>query len=244
MSEWWSKVVADFQLNFIESDRWVSLLKGLGVTLEITACAVIIGIVLGAFVATVRSTYDKNVEAMKRNKTPGFYVLSVLNVICKLYLTVIRGTPTVVQLMICYFIIFASSTNDVGVAVFAFGINSGAYVAEIFRGGIMSIPQGQFEAGRSLGFNYAQTMIYVVIPQVFKSVLPALCNEFIVLIKETSIAGYIGIVDLTKAGDLIRGRTFSAFMPLIAVAIIYLVLVVVLTALVGKLERRLRVSER
>ena len=171
-------------------------------------------------------------------------MLSVLNVICKLYLTVIRGTPTVVQLMICYFIIFASSTNDVGVAVFAFGINSGAYVAEIFRGGIMSIPQGQFEAGRSLGFNYAQTMIYVVIPQVFKSVLPALCNEFIVLIKETSIAGYIGIVDLTKAGDLIRGRTFSAFMPLIAVAIIYLVLVVVLTALVGKLERRLRVSER
>lgn len=244
MSEWWSKVVADFHLNFIESDRWVSLFKGLGVTLEITACAVIIGIVLGALVATVRSTYDKNVEAMKRNKTAGFYVLSVLNVICKLYLTVIRGTPTVVQLMICYFIIFASSTNDVGVAVFAFGINSGAYVAEIFRGGIMSIPQGQFEAGRSLGFNYAQTMIYVVIPQVFKSVLPALCNEFIVLIKETSIAGYIGIVDLTKAGDLIRGRTFSAFMPLIAVAIIYLVLVVVLTALVGKLERRLRVSER
>ncbi len=244
MSEWWSKVVSDFFLNFIDSDRWLSLLKGLGVTLEITFVAVLIGILLGILVAGVRSTYDKNVESMSRNKTSGYYILFVLNQICRLYLTVIRGTPTVVQLLICYFVIFASSTNDIGIAIIAFGLNSGAYVAEIIRGGIMSIPQGQFEAGRSLGFNYVQTMAYVVIPQVFKNVLPALCNEFIVLIKETSIAGYIGIVDLTKAGDLIRGRTFSAFMPLIAVALIYLILVIVLTSLVGRMERRLRINER
>ena len=149
-----------------------------------------------------------------------------------------------VQLLIMYFIIFASSRNDIMIATIAFGINSGAYVAEILRGGIMSIDNGQFEAGRSLGFNYVQTMIHSIIPQVFKSVLPTLCNEFIVLLKETSIAGYVGVMDLTKAGDLIRGRTFSAFMPLIAVALIYLVLVVVLTALVGVLERRLRKNER
>jgi ABC-type amino acid transport system permease subunit len=149
-----------------------------------------------------------------------------------------------VQLLIMYFIIFASSRNDILIATIAFGINSGAYVAEILRGGIMSIDNGQFEAGRSLGFNYVQTMIYIIIPQVFKSVLPTLCNEFIVLLKETSIAGYVGVMDLTKAGDLIRGRTFSAFMPLIAVALIYLVLVVVLTALVGVLERSLRKNER
>ena len=136
-----------------------------------------------------------------------------------------------------------SSNNDILIAIVAFGVNSGAYVAEIFRGGIMSIDKGQFEAGRSLGFNYIQTMIYVIIPQMFKVVLPTLCNEFIVLLKETSIAGYVGIVDLTKAGDLIRGRTFSAFMPLIAVAIIYLVIVMLFTWLVGKLERRLRNSD-
>ena len=167
-----------------------------------------------------------------------------MNALAQVYLTVIRGTPVVVQLLIAYFIIFASSRNGVAIAIFAFGLNSGAYVAEIFRGGIMSIDNGQFEAGRSLGFNYFQTMIYIVIPQVIKAVLPTLCNEFIVLIKETSVAGYVGIMDLTKAGELIRGRTFSAFMPLIAVALIYLVVVVVLTELVKILERRLRVNER
>ena len=244
MENFFAKFKKDFIAVFITDDRWKMFLRGLGVTLEITAVAVIIGIFLGAIVATIRSTYDKNKEVMARNKTIRYYVLSVLNVICKIYLTVIRGTPTVVQLLIAYFIIFASSTNDIGVAILAFGINSGAYVAEIIRGGIMSVPNGQFEAGASLGFNYAQTMIYVVIPQVFKSVLPALCNEFIVLIKETSIAGYIGVVDLTKAGDLIRGRTYISFLPLFAVAGIYLLVVVVLTALVGKLERRLRRNER
>ena len=181
---------------------------------------------------------------MARRKSLGYYILKFFNGICHVYLTVIRGTPVVVQLMIMYFVIFASSRNDILVATIAFGINSGAYVAEILRGGIMSIDNGQFEAGRSLGFNYVQTMIYIVIPQVFKSVLPTLCNEFIVLLKETSIAGYVGIMDLTKAGDRIRDITFMPLLPLIVVALIYLVMVVVLTSLVGVLERRLRRSER
>lgn len=244
MSNGWNTFVTDFRFVFIQDDRWKSLFQGLGNTLLITFFAVMIGIVLGAIVATVRTTYDKNNGDMKKRNPVGFYILSIANVICKLYLTVIRGTPVVVQLMIAYFIIFATSNNSTAVAVFAFGINSGAYVAEIIRGGIMSIDEGQFEAGRSLGFNYGQTMIYIIIPQVFKVVLPTLCNEFIVLLKETSVAGYVGIMDLTKAGDIIRGRTFSAFLPLLGVAAIYLVMVVILTALVGCLERSLRKNER
>lgn len=244
MSNGWNTFVTDFRFVFIQDDRWKSLFQGLGNTLVITFFAVMIGIVLGAIVATVRTTYDKNNGDMKKRNPVGFYILSIANVICKLYLTVIRGTPVVVQLMIAYFIIFATSNNSAAVAVFAFGINSGAYVAEIIRGGIMSIDEGQFEAGRSLGFNYGQTMIYIIIPQVFKVVLPTLCNEFIVLLKETSVAGYVGIMDLTKAGDIIRGRTFSAFLPLLGVAAIYLVMVVILTALVGCLERSLRKNER
>lgn len=244
MSNGWNTFVTDFRFVFIQDDRWKSLFQGLGNTLVITFFAVMIGIVLGAIVATVRTTYDKNNGDMKKRNPVGFYILSIANVICKLYLTVIRGTPVVVQLMIAYFIIFATSNNSTAVAVFAFGINSGAYVAEIIRGGIMSIDEGQFEAGRSLGFNYGQTMIYIIIPQVFKVVLPTLCNEFIVLLKETSVAGYVGIMDLTEAGDIIRGRTFSAFLPLLGVAAIYLVMVVILTALVGCLERSLRKNER
>lgn len=239
-----SSFIADFKLVFVDSERYMLVLEGLLVTLEITFFAVLIGIGLGTLVASIRSTYDKNEEALKKQGGPSFYVLFVANTICKIYLTVIRGTPTVVQLLIAYFIIFASSTSDVQVAILAFGINSGAYVAEIIRAGIMSVDNGQFEAGRSLGFNYVQTMLYIIIPQMVKNVLPALCNEFIVLIKETSIAGYIGIMDLTKAGDLIRGRTFSAYLPLLGVAFIYLMLVLILTHLVGQLERRLRVNER
>ncbi|MCR5641155.1 MAG: amino acid ABC transporter permease [Lachnospiraceae bacterium] len=241
---WWNDFVTQFQFVFIESERYKLIMEGLGTTLVITLFAVLIGIILGTLVASIRSTYDKNKEELQKRKSIGYYALAIANTICKVYLTVIRGTPAVVQLMIAYFIIFASSTNAVQVAIFAFGINSGAYVAEIIRAGIMSVDNGQFEAGRSLGFTYVQTMIYVVIPQVVKNVLPALCNEFIVLIKETSIAGYIGITDLTKAGDLIRGRTYTAFFPLLGVAAIYLVLVMILTYLVGKLERRLRVNER
>ena len=219
------------------------LATGLGNTLKITFVALIIGILLGSIVATVRSTYDKNGADMAKRNKGGYVVLSIFNIICKLYLTVIRGTPMVVQLLIMYFIIFASSNNGLMVAMIAFGINSGAYVAEIFRSGIMSIDNGQFEAGRSLGFNYRQTMFYIVMPQAFKNVLPALGNEFISLLKETSVSGYIALQDLTKGGDIIRSRTYDAFMPLIAVALIYLVMVLIFSRLVSLLERRLRNSD-
>ena len=223
---------ASFYQNFIEDDRWKYITDGLFNTLRITFFAVLIGIFLGFLIAVVRSTYDKT------------HKLGVLNALCKVYLTVIRGTPVLVQLLIIYFVVFGSLKIDKTlVAVIAFGINSGAYVAEIFRSGIMSIDNGQFEAGRSLGFNYSQTMFYIVMPQAFKNVLPALGNEFIGLLKETSVAGYIAIQDLTKGADIIRSRTYSAFMPLIAAALIYLVLVMVFTFFVQKLERRLRNSD-
>ena len=233
--------VADFKLNFVDDSRWEYLWTGLGVTLEITFFAVLLGIAIGVVIATIRSTWEKNQEAMR--KGPGRSALAALNAVARAYLTVIRGTPVVIQLMIAYYVIFASSRNGVFIAILAFGINSGAYVAEIIRGGILSIDAGQFEAGRSLGFNYVQTMRYVIIPQAFKNVLPALANEFIVLLKETSVAGYVAVRDLTKGGDIIRGVTYSPFLPLLAVAAIYLVMVMFFTWLVGKLERRLRSSD-
>lgn len=234
----------DFIRNFVTDNRWKWLLDGLGNTMIITFFSLLLGLAIGIIIAIVRSTFDKNRDEYKKKGGIFYGFWWLINAISNLYLTIIRGTPVVVQLLIAYFIIFASSRNGIAVAIFAFGLNSGAYVAEIIRGGIMSIDNGQFEAGRSLGFNYVQTMIYIVIPQVFKAVLPTLCNEFIVLIKETSVAGYVGIVDLTKAGERIRGVTFSAFMPLIAVALIYLVVVLILTQLVKILERRLRKNER
>ncbi len=238
---WYEDIKAQFILNFVDDDRWIYLTSGLVNTLKITVVACIMGILLGIVIAMVRSTYDKNIESM--HKGLGKTLLVITDAICRVYLTVIRGTPVVVQLMIIYYIIFANSRNGVAVAMLAFGLNSGAYVAEIIRGGIMSTDAGQLEAGRSLGFNYVQTMRYIIIPQVFKSVLPTLANEFIVLLKETSVAGYVAVRDLTKGGDIIRGVTYSPFMPLIAVAIIYLVLVMFFTWLVGKLERRLRESD-
>lgn len=233
-----------FILNFVDDERWRYLVDGLKNTLLITVFALLIGIVLGLLVAAIRSTYDKNIEEYRRRRTFGTFCIGFLNWLCKLYLTIIRGTPVVVQLLIAYYIIFASARSGVGVAIIAFGINSGAYVAEIFRSGIMAIDEGQFEAGRSLGFNYFQTMRFIIIPQVFKVVLPTLMNELIVLVKETSVAGYVAVMDLTKAGDIIRGRTYSAFMPLIAVAVIYLVIVIILTKLGNIVERRLRKNER
>ena len=218
--------------NLIAENRWKYIANGLGVTLRITLFAVLIGIVLGFLVAVVRSTYEKT------------HKLKLLNLICQVYLTVIRGTPMVVQLLIMYYIVFVSVTSKIMVASLAFGINSGAYVAEIIRGGIQSIDNGQFEAGRSLGFNYPQTMIYIILPQVFKNVLPALANEFIVLLKETSVCGYIALQDLTKGGDIIRSQTYNAYVPLFTVALIYLVMVMIFTQLVKLLERRLRSSER
>lgn len=228
----WNEFVDTFTRNFIDGNNWHYIADGLITTIKITFFAVLVGIAIGFIVGMIRSTYEKT------------HKLKILNFICNIYLTVIRGTPVLVQLLIIYYIIFASVRIDkILVAVLAFGINSGAYVAEIFRSGIMSIDNGQFEAGRSLGFNYPQTMWYIVMPQAFKNVLPALCNEFIALLKETSIAGYIGLQDLTKGGDIIRSRTYSAFMPLIAVAVIYLAIVLIFTQLIKILERRLRQSE-
>lgn len=240
MSAWLEDFKSEFYLNFIKGDKWLWLVDGLKATLQIAFFAVILGIVIGVFVAVIRSSWDQNGKKMRGGSK---FIMRILNFIAKTYLTVIRGTPVVVQLMIMYYVIFASSTNAILIATMAFGINSGAYVAEIFRSGIMSVDKGQFEAGRSLGFNYIQTMWYIIIPQALKNVLPALANEFITLLKETSVAGYVTITDLTRAGDLIRGRTFSAFMPLIAVALIYLTMVVILTWLVGILERKLRTSD-
>ena len=244
MSEWWEGIKADFVLNFIKEDRWMLLATGLGNTLKITFVALIIGILLGSIVATVRSTYDKNGADMAKRNKGGYVVLSIFNIICKLYLTVIRGTPMVVQLLIMYFIIFASSKNGLMVAMIAFGINSGAYVAEIFRSGIMSVDPGQMEAGRSLGLSYGQVMLRIIMPQAVKIILPTLINEFIALVKETAVAGYIALGDLTRGGDQIRSQTWDAFPPLLAVAAIYLVVVMLLEKLGRTVERRLAQSDR
>ena len=237
----WESLKAQFDLCFIQRNRWRFITTGLGNTLLITLFALLLGTFIGIIIAGVRSTYDKTADNAR--PTLGRKILGFFNGLCKVYITVLRGTPVVVQLMIICLVIFAWSDNGVALASLAFGLNSGAYVAEIFRGGIMSIDNGQFEAGRSLGFNYFQTMQHVVLPQVFKNVLPALMNEFIALLKETSVAGYVAVMDLTKAGDTIRGRTYSPFMPLIAVALIYLALVMLLTWIVGRVERRLRNSD-
>ena len=228
----WGGIKYSFYNNFIKDHRYTYLLKGFIVTIEITVLAVLMGIVIGFLVAVVRSTADITGK------------LKLLDGICRVYLTVIRGTPVVVQLLIIYFVIFGSvDVNKVLVAVIAFGINSGAYVAEIIRGGIMSIDKGQMEAGRSLGLSYSQTMREIILPQAFKNVLPALGNEFIVLLKETSVAGYIALQDLTRGGDIIRSQTYDAFFPLIAVALIYLVVVMFLSWLMGRLEKRLKRNE-
>ena len=232
----------DFENNFITDGRYTYIWKGLLTTFQVTVFAALLGIALGVVVALVRSSYETLKEELKGGFGKG--VLFFFYKLCGVYLTVIRGTPVVVQLMIIYFVIFASSNNKVLVAVLAFGINSGAYVAEIIRGGIMSVDKGQFEAGRSLGFGYVRTMALIIIPQAFKTVLPSLANEFIVLIKETSVSGYIGLQELTKGGDIIRSRTYSAFMPLIAVALIYLVIVMFFSWLVSLLERGLKKNER
>lgn len=229
----WQQFLDTFRLNFIDDNRWTYITVGLENTIIITFFSCLVGIVLGFLVGMVRSTYEKT------------HKMKFLNALCSLYLTVIRGTPVLVQLLIIYFVIFGSvRISKIPVAVMAFGINSGAYVAEIFRSGIMSIDPGQMEAGRSLGFSYRETMWYIIMPQAFKNVLPALCNEFIALLKETSISGYIAIQDLTKGGDIIRSRTYSAFMPLFAVALIYLVIVMIFSKLTKILERRLRQNER
>lgn len=226
-------IAEKFYDNFIKDSRYTYLLKGLLNTLIITVFAVMIGIVFGFLIAIVRTNHDRN---------GGF---TILNALCKAYLAVVRGTPVMIQLLIIYYVIFQSvNTGKLFVAVIAFGLNSAAYVAEIVRSGIMAVDIGQFEAGRSLGLNYKQTMLSIILPQAVKNILPALCNEFISLLKETSISGYIGLMDLTKGGDIIRSVTYEAFMPLIAVAAIYFLIVMGLSKAVGLLERRLRSNER
>lgn len=218
--------------NFVKDSRYMYIVKGLGNTVVITLFAVMLGIILGFLIAVVRTSHDRNGG------------LTILNGLCQAYLTIIRGTPVMIQLLIIYYVILASVTNKILVAAIAFGLNSAAYVAEIVRSGIMSVEIGQFEAGRSLGLNYKQTMTSIILPQAVKNILPALLNEVISLLKETSISGYIGLMDLTKGGDIIRSNTYEAFLPLIAVAIIYLVIVMILSRCVSRLERRLRNNER
>lgn len=226
-------IVEKFKKNFIKDNRWKYITKGLKNTLIIAIFSAILGIILGFLVAFVRVTHDRTGK------------IKLLNRVCKLYLTVVRGTPMMIQLLIMYYVIFKSVNVDkVLVAVLAFAVNSGAYVAEILRSGIMSVDNGQFEAGRSLGLTYKVTMMSIILPQAVKNVLPALCNEFITLLKETSICGYIGLNDLTRGGDIIRSNTFDAFMPLILVAIIYLFFVQLLTMGVAAMERSLRKNER
>jgi His/Glu/Gln/Arg/opine family amino acid ABC transporter permease subunit len=220
-------------MNLVKDQRWMYLTDGLLNTLIITVFALLIGVIVGMFIAIIRTTHDKTGK------------LKWLDRFCRLYLTIVRGTPSVIQLMIFYYCIFTSRIfSGIFVGSIAFGLNSGAYVAEIIRGGIMSIPQGQMEAGRSLGFNYVETMRYIIIPQAIKNVLPAIFNEFITLIKETAVAGYVAVQDLTKGGDIIRSRTYDAWTPLLTVALIYLVLTMFLTSLEKRLERSLRQSER
>lgn len=226
-----------FYTNFIEDSRWRYITEGLGTTFIVTVFAILLGVALGFIVAIVRSTADKNGKKS--------VILKILDAICKVYLTIIRGTPTMIQLLIMYYIVFTSpDISKRFVAILAFGINSGAYVAEIIRSGIMSIDPGQFEAGRSLGLNYAQTMIFIISPQAFKNILPALANEFITLLKETSICGYIALTDITHGANVIRSQTYEPLMPLLAAALIYLIVVSLLSAGVSRLERRLRTDER
>jgi len=240
--EWMENFGYQFFKSFIYDDRWYQYVEGMGNTLVLTLFALILGLIFGVIVALVRVSWDNMHQEMRPG--PGKFLLGLGNAISKVYLTVIRGTPVVVQIMIIFFVIMASSNNKLLAGIIAFGINSGAYVAEIIRGGIMSIDGGQMEAGRSLGFGYVATMRHIILPQAFKNVLPALVNEFIVLLKETAIAGYVGLTDLTRAANIVRGVAYVDFLPLLGVAMIYLVLVLFFTWIMGNLERRLRTSER
>ena len=221
-------LIDDIQLCFVKNGRYDYLLQGLGVTIEVALSAIALGLAIGFLVAVIRSTHDK------------YGKLAFLNALSRVYLTVIRGTPMVVQLLITYYIILRSVDSKVLIAILAFGINSGAYQAEIIRAGIASVDAGQMEAGRALGLSYWRTMLRIILPQAIRNVLPALGNEFIVLMKDTSIVGYIALIDLAKGGDIIRSQTYSVYLPYLTVAAIYLVLVMTFTWLLGKLERHLR----
>ncbi len=235
---WWQEFYIYFYQAFIQADRWKQYLEGVGITLVTTALALAIGIVLGVVVAMCRTAHD---QQRLGHRNP---VLGVVNLICKIYVTVIRGTPMMVQLLIMGMVIFKSSRNFTAVGALTLGINSGAYVAEIIRGGLMSLDPGQMEAGRSLGMNYIDTMRFIVIPQAFKAILPALGNEFIILLKDTSLITVIGGKELLYAAQGIMNRTYEQMFPLFGIAIIYLVMVLIFSGIQGRLERRLRQSDR
>ena len=238
MLQWFESLVPRFQTAFVEGDRWQLYLQGLGTTLKMTVIALILGVCLGLVVAVIRTAHAQQ-RPNRRNPLLGF-----INILCSIYTTVVRGTPMMVQLLIWSFVIFASSRNKVMVGIIGLGINSGAYVAEIIRGGLMSVDIGQSEAGRSLGLNYFDTMRFIVIPQAFKTILPSLGNEFITLFKDTSLVSAIGAAELTYYASRIGGRTFDYMPPLLGIAVMYLVIVIIFTWLQGKLERRLRQSDR
>ena len=239
LMDWLDRLGPRLDAAFLEGDRWRLYLQGLATTLELTVVALVVGVVLGVLVAVIRTAHDQQRPGRRRNP-----ILGILNVICKIYTTVIRGTPMLVQILIWGFVIFASSRNKFMVGVVALGINSGAYVAEIVRGGLMSVDVGQSEAGRSLGLGYLDTMRFIVIPQAFKNILPSLGNEFITLFKDTSLVNTIGLTELTYRASRIAGVTFDYMPPYIGIAIMYLAVVIILTWFQGKLERRLRQSDR
>ena len=236
----------EFNFVFIEDNRYTQMITGLENTVKITFGALLIGIVIGIVIAAVRSTYDKNKEKMRRSGSPAYYILAFLNFICKVYLTVIRGTPVVVQLMISYFLIFVSVKDGVPVGIFAFGINSGAYVAESLRAGIQSVDAGQSEAARSLGLSELQCMVHIVIPQAIKNVIPAIGNELIALLKETSIVSMVGLVDLTNAAKIIgSGDKMATYLvPMVVAAAFYLAVVYLIIFGIRSIEKKLKQSEQ
>ena len=237
MSEWFSNLQTKFIFDFLEKQRYIYIVDGLKITLEVTFLALILGLILGAIVAVVRVTNDQLKEESKRGL--GGFLLKLADIICRIYLTVIRGTPVLVQLLLMFFVFLVSpNISKTVVAVTTFGINSGAYVSEIIRAGISSIDKGQMDGGRALGLTYKETMRMIILPQAIKNVMPALGNEFITLLKETSVAGYIGIIELTKAGDIISSRTYNYFFPLIITAIIYLIMTLGLSKIISKFEKR------
>ena len=238
MQAFFSDFASKFYAAFLFKDRWLQYVEGVGTTLLVTAAALAMGIALGALVAMIRVGHAQ--------QRPGHHnpLLGLINAVCKVYVTVIRGTPMMVQLLIMSMVIFKSSRNFTMVGALTLGINSGAYVSEIIRGGLMAVDPGQMEAGRSLGLNYITTMMEIVVPQAIKSVLPALGNEFIILLKDTSLITVIGGKELLYAAQGIMNRTYEAMFPLLGTAAIYLVLVMLFSALLGKFERRLRQSDR
>lgn len=244
--EWVEKISKNFYNNFIYQNRWTWLLQGLWTTLKLTFFSFIFGLILGSLIAVIRATHDSRQRLPRYSfrQRIGNAVLSALNFICKVYLIIIQGTPTIVQIMIIYFCIFANSRNKVMIAILGFSINSSAYIAEIIRGGLNGVDKGQMEAGRSLGFGFVPTMWHIIMPQAIKIALPMLCNELVTLLKETSVASMVALEDLLSKALIIRNNTYDAYMPLLAAAALYLVVVTILRTVLDKVERRLTSSEK